>query len=245
MSPRIGDAQNTRRQQAEGLCFAGLLGMAKYAKDLQPGDHVCVVYSTPRELASVVADFLAEGLRRGEQCWYVAAAGESQAVRTALRRRRVDVTGHTRRGALSLVAGSQSYIVRGGFDPELTVQVFNDAIEQALKDGFRGFRAAADMSWALGIANGADQLIAYEALLRSLFATCRVTGLCLYDQGRMPLKVLNGALVTHPIAGTGSGEFTASPFYEPAVAALPEVDEAAVHDKLRTLKRITGQESGA
>ncbi len=47
--------------------------------------------------------------------------------------------------------------------------VFSDAIEEALSEGFTGFRAAANMSWALDLEGGTERLITYEALLRSLF----------------------------------------------------------------------------
>jgi hypothetical protein len=58
------------------------------------------------------------------------------------------------------------------------------------------------MSWALDCEDRAEQVIVYEALLKSLFATCRATGLCLYDRHRMPLAVINGALATRPVVGT-------------------------------------------
>jgi hypothetical protein len=44
--------------------------------------------------------------------------------------------------------------------------VFSNAIEQAFADGFNGFRAAANMSWALDLPDGPERLITYEALLR-------------------------------------------------------------------------------
>lgn len=208
----------------------------KATSAFQPGDHVCAVYSSSDELARIVASFLAEGLTRGERCWYVAADTEGPNVREALRQRRMNVDADIARGALNIIDGSDSYVVRGDFDPERTVEVFNNAIEQALMDGFTGFRAAADMSWALGLKNGAQRVFAYEALLRSLFATCRVTGLCLYDQKRMPLTVLNGALVTHPIVGI-DGAFQNNPFYESSVTALPDADHRTVLYKLQSLER--------
>jgi hypothetical protein len=200
----------------------------------QCGDHVCAIYSDVQELADLASAFLAEGLSKGERCWYVAAANESGAVRAALSRRRVNLEKERRRGALSMFAGSDAYVKRGGFDPEQTVHVFNNAIEDALKCGFSGFRAAADMSWALRLADGPHLLIAYEAMLRSLFETCRVTGLCLYDRQRMPLKVLNGALMTHPIIGV-NGAFEKCPFYDDTVTSLPDADDASVLSKLSTL----------
>lgn len=200
------------------------------------GDHVCVVYSTTAELAQEAARFLADGLRRRERCWYVAAGHETDLVRAGLRKLGVDVAAETSRGALELLSGAGAYLVQGAFNPEATVQVFNDAIEQAYTDGFTGFRAAAEMSWALECEDGAHQVIVYEALLKSLFASCRAIGLCLYDRQRMPLTVINGALATHPVTG-GQGQYAANPFYDPAVNCAVAVDAPDVLEKLRQMDR--------
>jgi two-component system, chemotaxis family, sensor kinase Cph1 len=204
-------------------------------RTFQPGDHICAVYSGTAELARIGADFLVQGLKNKERCWYVAAGTEGAAIIRALRRRRIDVNHEIRRGALDILDGSAAYVVHGEFNPERTVATFSDAIEAALKDGFNGFRAVAEMSWALAVKNGAQRVIAYEALLRSLFATSRAAGLCLYDRTRMPLNVLNGALVTHPIAGV-NGRFKANPYYSANATELP-ASGADVPAKLRALSR--------
>ena len=92
---------------------------------------------------------------------------------------------------------------------------------QGLNDGFSGFRAAAEMSWALSRADYAYLLIEYEALLRCLFASCRATGLCLYNATRMPLAVLDGALHTHPIVRCGA-EYAANAMYNPSAGLSPK-----------------------
>jgi two-component system, chemotaxis family, sensor kinase Cph1 len=198
------------------------------------GDHICLIYSNIRELAATASDFLADGLTKGERCWYVASGPEEHAVRAALRRASIDVEAHTARGALRLIPASEAYLVHGQFDPEATMRVFNDAIEKSLADGFTGFRAAAEMSWALEPNGGLDRLITYEALLRTLFANCRVAGLCLYNRRDMPLAVIDGALSTHPVVGT-NGNFRPNPFYDANVNALRGVNEATVHRKLREI----------
>jgi chemotaxis family two-component system sensor kinase Cph1 len=198
------------------------------------GDHICLLYSNIRELANTVGEFLADGLAKGERCWYVASGTEERDVRAALRRAAVDVETYIARGALRLIPASEAYLVHGQFDPEATMRVFNDAIEQSLADGFTGFRAAAEMSWALDPNGGVDRLITYEALLRTLFANCRVVGLCLYNRRNMPLAVIDGALSTHPVVGT-NGSFRSNPFYDDNVNALREIDEATVGRKLHEL----------
>ena len=193
---------------------------------LCPGDHVCSLYDTAEQLASTVASFLAEGLARGERCWYVPSDGQIARVRNALERRGVDVKAESRRSALQLLDSSNTYTVHGGFDPEETMRVFSDAIERALSDGFNGFRAAAEMSWALTVDNGTELLIAYEALLKMLFSTTPATGLCLYDRRRMPLQVVNGALLTHPVIEVAGG-FSRNRLYDASVKRLSDVDPSS------------------
>ena len=207
---------------------------------LKRGDHVCAVYSTTAELTREVAGFVAEGFRNRERCWYVGAGNEMDSLRAALLTLGVDVAAETRRDALRLIAGDAAYVVHGRFNPEATIQIFNDAIEQAYTDGFTGFRAAAEMSWALECEDGAHQVIVYEALLKSLFGSCRATGLCLYDRKRMPLEVINGALATHPVAGS-QGHYAVNPFYDPNTTRIAAVDHADVLKRLAELDRSRGR----
>src|SRR5918997_914814 len=200
------------------------------------GDHICAIYSTTEELIREVARFLAEGLRNRERSWYVGSGDEMDSLRDALRKLGIDVAAETKRKALQLISGDAAYAVHGTFNPEATIQIFNDAIEQAYTDGFTGFRAAAEMSWALNCADGAHQVIVYEALLKSLFVSCRAIGLCLYDRKRMPLDVINGALCTHPVAGS-RGHYGANPFYDPATTGPTAINQAEVLDRLARLDR--------
>jgi len=206
----------------------------KRMHSLQSGDHICSLYSTSAELIAVVAPFLAEGLRRGERCWYVGRADEHERIVAALRKRHVDVDACVQRGALYFAAGTEAYLLQGQFDPEQTLAIFNDVIDEASRHAFSGFRAAAEMSWALTVPEGLERVIVYEALLKSLFRSARATGLCLYPQRTMPLQVLNGALVTHPIVGIGTS-FQLNQFYEPNTTRLPAVSDKAVWAKLHAL----------
>jgi chemotaxis family two-component system sensor kinase Cph1 len=199
---------------------------------LSPGDHVCSLYETDEQLAETVAGFLAEGLALKERCWYVPCAGEGAAIRRALARLGVDVDAETKRSALQLLDSSDTYTVHGGFDPEETMRVFSEAIEQALIDGFNGFRAAADMSWALDAVDGGEAVVTYEALLRMLFSSAPATGLCLYDKRRMPVPVLNGALLTHPVIES-AGRFMANAAYDPDVRTLADVDSSSAVPRRR------------
>jgi hypothetical protein len=200
---------------------------------------VCSLYETDEQLATTVAGFLADGLARNERCWYVPCSGEVAAIRTAMEHRGIDGDAETKRSALRLLDSSDTYTAHGGFDPEQTMRVFSEAIEQALSDGFNGFRAAAEMSWALDVANGAEAVITYEALLRMLFSNSPAMGLCLYDKRRMPLQVLNGALLTHPIIESAGG-FVSNGAYDPQVRVLADVDPSSFMPR-RRMRRGSAQ----
>jgi hypothetical protein len=212
-----------------------LLNMA-----FQRGDHVCSLYSTTEELAHSAAEFLAEGLSKQERCWYVGVGEEMPLVQRELQRLGVDVRSELGRNALQLTAGSAAYIIHGSFSAEATLAVFNDAIEHAHREGFTGLRAAAEMSWILDCENGPSEAIVYEALLKSLFANCRSTGLCFYHRERMPLDVINGALETHPLAGV-SGRYGLNPFYDPQTKQLSAIEGARVRTRLSQLERSGGR----
>ena len=197
-------------------------------RTLRPGDHICSVYETDDGLVETVAAFLVDGLARGERTWYVPSGAETGAIRSELTRHGIDIDRESERTALHLFDGNDTYSVHGGFDPEQTMKVFNEAIEQALNDGFKGFRAAADMSWALELEDGGAALIAYESLLRMLFSTSRATGLCLYDKRRMPTPWIHGALLTHPVVAN-AGTFMTNPSYDPEVRGLCDVDVLSEH----------------
>ena len=53
---------------------------------------------------------------------------------------------------------------------------------------------------------------------------------------RIPLDVINGALCTHPVAGS-HGQYGANPFYDPATSGPTASNRAAVLEELAELER--------
>jgi len=64
------------------------------------------IYHGDQELADIVADFLAEGLRKSERCWYLPASGDARAIRAVLKARRIDAKGALERGALRILSAN-------------------------------------------------------------------------------------------------------------------------------------------
>jgi hypothetical protein len=222
----------------EPSSVAPLMRTRVHSRPFDSGDHACAVYSSRAQRVRLASRFLADGLERHQHSWYIGSRLDGAAVRTALRRRGIDVDGQIRRGALRILLPEDVYIVDGAFSPERTGRVFNDAITQSLADGFRAFRLVADMAWATTIPGCAEQLIASEAAARSLFASARVIALCLYSRRGTALNVLDGALATHPLTTAAAGHTMSNPFYDQETATLRTASGHEVTSKLHELTRL-------
>lgn len=210
------------------------------ARPFDAGDHACAIYSSRAQLVRIVSRFVVEGIDRREHTWYIGSLSECRAVVSALRRRGVDVNRQIRQGALRLLLPGEVYIVAGEFDGRQADRIFYDAILQAQLHGFRGFRAAAEMSWTMTVPNGPERLVAYESHSQQGIAAGPVTALCLYHRRRVSLDVLHGAVLTHPLACVARGHAMVNPFYDAAASAVP-ADNRDVPLKLRTLATLTRQ----
>ena len=205
--------------------------------DYRQGEHICVLYETADEQRSVAATYLADGLKRGERCFYVAdSAAAIEQFRAALRALGVDVEHALRSKALVEATSDEAHLAGGYFDSERMLAMLNHAVETALNDGFAGLRTCGDMSWLLGDPPGAHQVVEYEALLNQFFHGVRACGMCQYDRHRLPEALLDHALATHSSAIIDARHKT-NPYYEPAAAAARTAQPGELQTKLWELRQ--------
>jgi hypothetical protein len=163
------------------------------------GEHICSIHESADEQVATAADYLADGLRAGARALYV---GESEAafdrLRAALDGAGIDAAVAEKVGALLLRTHAEAHLQDGAFDSERMLAFLNEAIEEALEDGFAGLRGCGDMSWLLGDAPGTEQLLEYEAHLTRFFLRTPAAAMCQYDRRRLPPRFVNHALATHP-----------------------------------------------
>jgi len=163
------------------------------------GDHVCAPFDSPEEQLAVAAAFIADGLRRNERCLFAGASGETLAqFRAELRSQGTDADSAHARGALLLLTSAEAHLPDGRFSSERMLRMLNDAVEQALDDGYAGLRTCGDMTWLLDEPAGSAEVVEYEALVTQLFKDVRALGMCQYDARRLPPRLLAYGLRNHP-----------------------------------------------
>lgn len=183
-------------------------------RDMPHGQHLTFIYDDPKEQLAVICPYMKVGLDRGESCLYMSDVMSEAAIVTALEGYGIDVAHERERGALTIIAARDAYLVGGAFDPDTMIAFLDATIGDVCDRGFTGFRAAAEMSWALSGAPGCELLASYESRISDCFPGKRATGLCQYHRPSFPPSVIRDVLRTHP-AVVYDGRVCESLYFEP------------------------------
>lgn len=207
--------------------------------DYRNGDHVCTLCTSRREQISAAVEFIRGGLARGERCLYICCEQTPPEFREELRCAGIDVDAEESRGALELFAKAEGHLKGGAFDAARMIEMLGAALSDALAMGFAGLRGAGDMAWLLDDAPGSNELLAYEALLNYFCANRPVALLCQYSRAKLPPRILDGCLATHPRIRTQTTGLFRNPFFElPEHAMVRWRDGIGINDKLAQIDAL-------
>lgn len=162
----------------------------------QPGDHAVLVYAEEGRAADFCADYLRDGIARGERIVL--------AVPDALRDAVLERLSSAELGD-ALVLDSRE-IYGPGFDPEATAQEY---AELARSGGTVRLLCGPDGEAAAEI--DAAALQRYERIAHRLIGEFNATALCVYDGQRLPIGFSPVAVHTHPLISRDGGELRRNP----------------------------------
>ena len=165
------------------------------------GTHMVGIYTVEENMIDAVAPFFAEGIRKGERCFYGAGPQIIRKVRKALSEEGINVNEAVEKEQLILLDEKGPLLKDGRFDAAYLVELYRNDIDQALKDGWKHVRATAEMSWLIEGEDGRENILYYEALSTSLFnKTDKVHAICQYNTARMSGAEIIELLKIHPWA---------------------------------------------
>ncbi|BCJ74884.1 hypothetical protein CS0771_44280 [Catellatospora sp. IY07-71] len=164
--------------------------------ELHPGDHACLTFTDPDERLDLVAEFVADGLHRGQRviCFTDSLSPDELAAELAMRE--VAAVAAIGSGQLTLYASHDAPAVEGGATAERMVALIAAERHRAARRGVPGLRVAADMCWA-GRPMAVDQLLTFERQAASLFTDGRLTAICQYDRETFDAVTLAFAADAH------------------------------------------------
>lgn len=98
-----------------------------------------------------------------------------------------------------MLSSDQEHVVEGHFDVDRMMRTLEDALDQALNNGYNGLWATGDMTWEFGPKKEFSKLLEYEWRLEELFQKHpALGGICQYHADTLPDQVLRQGLVSHP-----------------------------------------------
>jgi hypothetical protein len=161
--------------------------------------HRCLLYEgSPSRQLSMLATVICQKIEENYRCLYLNSPAMVAGMGTYLAARGRDVLEDSKRG--KLVLSSEQHNSKDGlFDVDAMLKGLEDALEQALKDGFKGLWASGDMSWEFGQAKDFSRLLEYEWRLEEFFQKHpELEGICQYHADSLPPAAIKQGLIAHP-----------------------------------------------
>lgn len=180
-------------------CFSSLRA-PRQLQDIQPGEHVCLLYSTPEDHKQQLKEYLKRGIDLNQKVVYFGDINGMDVVWSYLREQGVDVDACARRGQVAYAPAAEVYLTNNTFDPHKMRDFVGAAVDAAVKEGWPALRATGEMSWALRGFKGSDLLLEYEALLNDIIPGKKIVAMCQYNVSMWHPSMLTCVLQTHPMA---------------------------------------------
>lgn len=190
--------------------------------------HQCLIYDGPpsRQLSALAAT-VNERLRQNFRCLYLNTKPMVAGMRSYAAAAGVDVTHEMAKGSL-LLSSDRSHLVGGRFDPARMMQLLDNALEQALNDGYAGLWATGDMTWQMGPERDFARLLEYEWQLERFFRTHpQLSGVCQYHADTLPRNRMRQGLVSHPGVFINETLSLVNPHFVPPESFASGADQSA------------------
>jgi hypothetical protein len=164
----------------------------------QTSRHQCLVYEgSPVTYLPTLTALIVQKLKENYRCLYLNSPPMVAGMRSYLYAAGIDVPREVMKGCLVL-SSNQGYLNHGGFDIDRMLGLLDDALDQALKDGYQGLWATGDMNWEFGPEKDFSKLLEYEWRLEEFFRTHpAISGICQYHTDVLPRDVVRQGLMTH------------------------------------------------
>lgn len=178
--------------------------------------HIGHLFGGEEERLTVLAPFVAAGIRAGDHCLCVSEDLEIPELRERLGELGVDAEEAWRTGQL---VGSPGASTVGGM-----TDIFLEAAAAAREAGRSLVRVGGDMTWSLGQMPTAERLLEWEATYDVAFKPrADFIALCQYDHTQFNGQSIMYALESHPLCIIGS-VIQQNPFHRDPEEILREIE---------------------
>jgi hypothetical protein len=204
------------RQSAWDVWLAG--------EPLEYSRHVCGLFRTPQEAYDLLLPFLKEGIERGERAFYLVDSDRREEHIRRLEQIGIDAVHAEESGQLEVRGWDTAQFITGIFEPELMLEVLQNALVDGKVKGFKQTRLVAHMEWAN--TPGVENFLEFETRVNYMSARNDDPLICAYGLNNFGAGLIVDILRTHPFVIIG-GILQQNPFFVPPDEMLRELRERA------------------
>jgi PAS domain S-box-containing protein len=168
-------------------------------KALQTHVHACSLYSDNEQQRRQFVPYIQSGLLLGEQCIYFLDHNTPEFVLDALQENGFNALPYLESNALSIVQMADITSAVGSFSASKLLTYWSSLFTRCESEGFAGFRATGEMTWALHSEFNFKALTAYESELNKFAMEHNVSFLCQYHRTDFPANKLKDVISVHPV----------------------------------------------
>jgi hypothetical protein len=160
--------------------------------------HQCLIYEgSPSKKLEMLAVILKNKLDEGYRCLYLNSTPMVAGMRSMLSSIGMDVAMEIAKARV--VLSSEPTFTDDKFNSTVMLAKLEDALNQAVNDGYKGLWASGDMTWEFGPSKDFSKLMEYEFGLEEIFKRRKeLCGICQYHQDTLPHDALRQSLLIHP-----------------------------------------------
>ena len=174
------------------------INMGFTKEHLPVGVHACLIYDREHERQKIVSEYLATGLKQGEQVRYLADTTDPESIRAWLVETGVELPEAEASGAFSISKAENAYCPNGHFAPNEYIAGMLPRFNRSKMAGYHGMRSCGEMTWALRGIPGSNRLLEYEGLLNTVNSDFPFSGMCQYHARLFDGATLFNVLKVHP-----------------------------------------------
>jgi PAS domain S-box-containing protein len=162
-------------------------------------DHLCFFYDNLPEWQACVAEYVKNGLERGEKCCYIHDTHTARQVRDALKGGGIKLSEAETSGQLKIIHGHKAYLKNGVFSSQYIIEFLISQTKAALAQGYSALRVTGETAWIIQRVPGWENILEYEARInREISFLYPCTIMCQYEYSRFEDDLISSILITHP-----------------------------------------------
>ncbi|MDA8333687.1 MAG: diguanylate cyclase [Peptococcaceae bacterium] len=181
-------------------------GVLEALDHLSPGRHLFTLYHGDDNRIDMLAAFFGQGLGRGERCVYAGTKLDEDTLRR-LNDRLPGLGGRLLQGSVLLLTGLSG-------SPASMGETIKELATLAVREGYKGLRLAAEMTWMLDLPAGNRGFAAFLTDTDSILPAFRTTMLSQFREDSFTPQLIYHVMGKHPVIVIGDEVFT-NPFANP------------------------------